>query len=160
MHRTRRCVLKKISWKDYIFWPICLLAAGAWGSVSTLPPSITSAKPTSYTACAPSTPVSPTAVNYNWERINCYYSQIKMERLRYGKWCFYPIRVHLFSLDPSHSKERYIWKKSLHQGSVARQNKFKTVLYYHIGLVFFIFFQSLEGPCAVWSCKCEIASSL
>ena len=54
------------------------LAAIAWGWVITLPVSNASARPTSYTACAPSAPVSPAAVNYNWERRNCYYSQFKM----------------------------------------------------------------------------------
>ena len=54
------------------------LAAIAWGWVITLPVSNASARPTSYTACAPSAPVSPAAVNYNWERWNCYYSQFKM----------------------------------------------------------------------------------
>ena len=54
-----------------------------------------------------------------------------------------------FPLIPAIARRDISERKSLHEGSVARQNKFKTVLYYHIGLVFFIFFQSLEGPCAV-----------
>ena len=51
-----------------------------------------------------------------------------------------------FPLIPAIARRDIFEKKSLHQGSVARQNKLKTILYHHIGLVFFFFFLFIRGP--------------
>ena len=147
------------------------LAAGAWGWVITFPASNTSARPTSYTACAPSAPVSPAAVNCNWEKRSCYLSQFKTyfahEKTEIWKMMLLSNPSNHFPLIPVTARRdmcSWLERKLLHhwpwhsendmqsvpkskQGSTARQNKFKTILYYLIGLVFLLFlvFESSTG---------------